>query len=56
MNDDVSITALLHKYGALAFWDYAAAAPYVKIDMNPKVLIFGTSSCNPRNLETFFPI
>jgi selenocysteine lyase/cysteine desulfurase len=37
MNDDVTITALLHKYGALAFWDYAAAAPYVKIDMNPKV-------------------
>jgi len=37
MNDDVSITALLHKYGALAFWDYAAAAPYVKIDMNPQV-------------------
>jgi len=39
MNDDVSITALLHKYGALAFWDYAAAAPYVKIDMNPQVSI-----------------
>lgn len=29
------ITELLHKYGALAFWDYAAAAPYMKIDMNP---------------------
>jgi selenocysteine lyase/cysteine desulfurase len=40
MNDDVSITALLHKYGALSFWDYAAAAPYVKIDMNPKVFTF----------------
>jgi selenocysteine lyase/cysteine desulfurase len=40
MNDDVSITALLHKYGALSFWDYAAAAPYVKIDMNPKVFAF----------------
>jgi selenocysteine lyase/cysteine desulfurase len=25
----------LHQYGALAFWDYAAAAPYVGIDMNP---------------------
>ena len=37
MNDDITITALLHKYGALSFWDYAAAAPYVKIDMNPKV-------------------
>jgi selenocysteine lyase/cysteine desulfurase len=29
------ITALLHKYGALSFWDYAAAAPYVGIEMNP---------------------
>ncbi len=30
-----SITGLLHDHGALAFWDYAAAAPYVPIDMNP---------------------
>ncbi|XP_056010628.1 uncharacterized protein LOC125679381 isoform X2 [Ostrea edulis] len=30
-----SITICLHKHGALAFWDYATAAPYVKIDMNP---------------------
>jgi len=30
-----TITRLLHQYGALAFWDYAAAAPYMKIDMNP---------------------
>jgi hypothetical protein len=29
-----TISALLHKYGALACWDYAAAAPYVHIDMN----------------------
>ena len=29
------ITALLHRYGALAFWDYATAAPYIKVDMNP---------------------
>ncbi len=28
------ISALLHKSGAQAFWDYAAAAPYVAIDMN----------------------
>ena len=26
----------MHKYGALAFWDYATAAPYVVVDMNPK--------------------
>ena len=30
--DDVSI--LLHQHGALAFFDYATAAPYVKLDMN----------------------
>jgi len=29
------ISALLHKNNAQAFWDYAAAAPYVAIDMNP---------------------
>lgn len=30
-----AITALLHRYGALSFWDYAAAGPYVQIEMNP---------------------
>jgi len=29
------ITKMLHHAGALAFFDYAAAAPYVPIDMNP---------------------
>ena len=30
------ITALLHTHGALAFWDYASAAPYaVELVMNP---------------------
>ncbi|XP_047121332.1 uncharacterized protein LOC124804985 [Schistocerca piceifrons] len=33
--DDIATTLLLHQYGALAFWDYASAAPYVKLDMNP---------------------
>lgn len=28
------IAALLHRYGALSFWDFAAAGPYVKIEMN----------------------
>ena len=28
------ITILLHKYNALSFFDYAAAAPYIKINMN----------------------
>jgi selenocysteine lyase/cysteine desulfurase len=30
-----ALTALLHRYDALAFWDFAAAAPYVQIEMNP---------------------
>ncbi|KAL3661675.1 hypothetical protein V7S43_013434 [Phytophthora oleae] len=29
------VSKLLHKYGALACWDYATCAPYVEIDMNP---------------------
>ncbi|MCD6115752.1 aminotransferase class V-fold PLP-dependent enzyme, partial [bacterium] len=29
------VSRLLHKYNALACFDYAASAPYVKIDMNP---------------------
>jgi len=33
--DVLAVTALLHRYGALACWDFAAAAPYCKIDMNP---------------------
>ncbi len=31
-----TITRLLHAHGALAFWDFAAAAPYVDIEMNPR--------------------
>lgn len=30
------IAKLLHRYDALAFFDYAASAPYVAIDMNPQ--------------------
>lgn len=36
ISQDIAITSLLHRYGALSFWDYASAAPYVQIDMNPK--------------------
>lgn len=42
MTDDKAVSILLHKYGALSFWDYAAAAPYVPIDMNPFVLGYVT--------------
>ena len=37
LEDDLGVTSLLHKYGALSFWDYASAAPYVNIDVNPKI-------------------
>jgi selenocysteine lyase/cysteine desulfurase len=30
------LAKLLHRYDALAFFDFAASAPYVPIDMNPK--------------------
>jgi selenocysteine lyase/cysteine desulfurase len=32
--DVAAVTTLLKRYGALACWDYAAAGPYVRIDMN----------------------
>ncbi len=31
LSDTSAIAALLHRYGALSFWDYAAAGPYVQI-------------------------
>jgi len=33
VSDTAGVSRLLHSHGALAFWDFAAAAPYVKIDM-----------------------
>jgi selenocysteine lyase/cysteine desulfurase len=35
------VAALLHEYGALSFWDFAAAAPYVDIDMQPSDASYG---------------
>lgn len=32
--DVEQVTRLLHRYKALSFWDYAAAGPYVPIDMS----------------------
>jgi len=34
ISDVKRVTRLLKKYGALVFWDYATAAPYVDINMN----------------------
>ena len=33
LTDTHAISDLLHRHGALAFWDFAAAAPYVEIDV-----------------------
>jgi selenocysteine lyase/cysteine desulfurase len=35
LSDVREISVLLHRYGALSCWDFAAAAPYVDIDMSP---------------------
>lgn len=35
VSDTAGISRLLHAHGALALWDFAAAAPYVQIEMNP---------------------
>jgi len=34
ISDVKGISELLHQYGALSCWDYAAAAPYVEIDVS----------------------
>ncbi len=34
VTDTHAIADLLHRHGALSFWDFAAAAPYVKIEMD----------------------
>jgi len=36
VSDTHRISQLLHEHGALAFWDFAAAAPYIDIEMNPR--------------------
>jgi selenocysteine lyase/cysteine desulfurase len=33
ISDTSAISSLLHRHGALSFWDFAAAAPYVGIEM-----------------------
>jgi selenocysteine lyase/cysteine desulfurase len=39
-SDTVGISQLLHEHGALSFWDFAAAGPYVQIDMTGKDAVF----------------
>lgn len=37
LEDVNGVSAVLHRHGALACWDYAAAGPYAQIDMNPNL-------------------
>jgi selenocysteine lyase/cysteine desulfurase len=45
-----SVTVLLHRNGALAFWDFAAAAPYVSIAMN----VNGGGEGHPADKDAIF--
>jgi selenocysteine lyase/cysteine desulfurase len=36
LSDTRSISVVLHRHGALSFWDFAAAAPYIDIEMSPR--------------------
>ena len=33
VTDVAAVSSMLHRHGALSFWDFAAAAPYLEIDM-----------------------
>ena len=35
VSDTYAISALLHRHGALSFFDFAAGAPYVSVEMDP---------------------
>jgi selenocysteine lyase/cysteine desulfurase len=36
VSNTCAIADLLHRFGALSFWDFAAAAPYVDVQMDPR--------------------
>ncbi len=50
----MAITALLHAHGALSFWDYATAAPYVNIDMNPRLEAGGAINSKSAEKDALF--
>jgi selenocysteine lyase/cysteine desulfurase len=47
LSDTAAIASLLHEHGALSFWDYAAAGPYVSIAM-------GNPDSSPAYLDAVF--
>jgi selenocysteine lyase/cysteine desulfurase len=40
VSDTHAVSAVLHRHGALSFWDFAAAAPYIGIEMYDKDAVF----------------
>ncbi len=44
ITDTVAVSTMLHEHGALSLWDYAAAAPYVPIDMGSSIDADGTAN------------
>lgn len=40
ISDTYSIAQILHEHDALSFWDFAAAAPYVQIEMHPNKISY----------------
>jgi len=51
--DDIAITILMHKYGGLAFWDYAAGAPHLEMKMNPVVTTPGVEGLAKKDAMFF---
>ena len=47
ISDVRAISILLHRHGALSFWDFAAAAPYVSIEMGPFAETAGGRETDP---------
>ncbi|MBY6188903.1 aminotransferase class V-fold PLP-dependent enzyme [Microbulbifer agarilyticus] len=50
--DTAAVSRLLHRYGAISCWDYAAAAPYVGIDMAGEQNESGDSSLDAVFIST----
>ena len=44
VSNTCAIADLLHRHGALSFWDFAAAAPYVDVEMSPRCAAHPMSS------------
>ena len=56
VTDTEGVADLLHEHGALSFWDFAACAPYVDIEMyGPGTLAQGRRSSSARTSSSAAP-